>query len=143
MGVKWGNCQNEWNPWGFMPVSHCLQAQWWGCATEPGTLCHRVKYTPGPEENKGGDPVGAAIPVCLVFGPQTKKISQKISDNVGELQQCVACLELSIIKRNWIWLLNFCLLNLTPHNSCTPHDPKIMQGESRGTHLQLSHIGTI
>lgn len=102
-----------------------------------------MKHTPGRgvRESKGGDPEGAGVPACLVVGPQTKKISQQIRNNVGKPQQCMPCLDLSIIEI-WIWLLNFCLLNLTPHISCDPHDPKIMQGELRGTYLQLSYTGT-
>lgn len=55
----------------------------------------------------------------LAVGPQTKKVNQHTSNKLGEQQQCMTCLYLSIIKRIWIWLLFLSPLSLMPNISLT------------------------
>lgn len=131
--------RTQWKP---MSASHCLQASNLNDRVVLQSLAPSVTERNTYLAEKAEDVREAGAPVCLVVGPQTKKMSQQIRDNVGKPQQCVPCWDLSITTRISIWPLNFGLLNLASHISCDPHYPKIMQGELRGTALQLSYTGT-
>ena len=63
----------------------------------------------------------------LAFGLQTKKVNWQISNKLGEQQQCMPRLELSIIKRLWIWLLSLSPLKSHAKHLFDPHYSGIMQ----------------
>lgn len=121
----------DWNPCqsltAFKPPSSMMGLS---CRTwHPSSWNNTDTPGPGVREAKGGDPAGAGVPVGLAVGPQTKNMSQQISNNVGEQQQCMPFVDLSIIKRIWIWLLYFCLISLAPNVFCDTHYRGTVQGE--------------